>query len=408
MNNPMSNLKRILVLVCVITLLWAGLGTQAAWANSESTYVVQPGDTLTDIAARHRVSVSQLVTANDLSADAWVFAGQQLAIPTSESRQQAITLDTIDKRAFLVDRRVPDPLPQQPTLPKAQPINATHATYARVIQDDTPVYSHPGGAALGLPPKRTLGVGFVWVSVQGQTTYEGYDYFQINPGEYVSAEALSFYRPSAFQGVALADQPERPFAWILQTVQPLLTPEGESNPDAPVYQRYDLVQIFAEERLGDQVNQVWYLIGPDQWINQTYVGKVTPSVPPEGVASDAAWVEVNLFEQTLAAYVGDRIIYATLVSTGLPGWGTPVGLSQVWLKVPVGKMSGGYDRPDYYFLEDVRWTMYFNRDVALHSAYWHDGFGYKHSHGCVNLAPMDARWLFEWAPENLWVLVRDV
>jgi LysM repeat protein len=165
---------------------------------------------LTDIAARHRVSVSQLVTANDLSADAWVFAGQQLAIPTSESRQQAITLDTIDKRAFLVDRRVPDPLPQQPTLPKAQPINATHATYARVIQDDTPVYSHPGGAALGLPPKRTLGVGFVWVSVQGQTTYEGYDYFQINPGEYVSAEALSFYRPSAFQGVALADQPERP------------------------------------------------------------------------------------------------------------------------------------------------------------------------------------------------------
>jgi hypothetical protein len=363
---------------------------------------------LTNIAARYRVSVSQLVTANGLGADAWVFVGQQLAIPSSESQQQAIALDTIDRRAFLVDTRALDPLPQLPVLPKAQPINAPHGAYARVIQDDAPVYSHPSHAAQGLPPMRSLGVGFVWVSVQGQTTYEGHDYYQINLGEYVSAETLSFYRPSAFQGVALAEQPERPFAWILQTVQPLLTPEGAVNPDAPVYQRYDLVQIFAEERRGDQVNQVWYLIGPHQWINQTYVGKVTPSVPPEGVASDAAWVEVNLFEQTLAAYVGERMVYATLVSTGLPGWGTPTGLFQVWLKVSVGKMSGGYNRPDYYFLEDVRWTMYFNRDVALHSAYWHDGFGYKHSHGCVNLAPMDARWLFEWAPDDLWVLVRDV
>jgi lipoprotein-anchoring transpeptidase ErfK/SrfK len=123
------------------------------------------------------------------------------------------------------------------------------------------------------------------------------------------------------------------------------------------------------------------------------------------VAPGAAWVEVNLFEQTLAVYVGDRMVYATLVSSGLPGWDTPPGLSQVWLKVAIGKMSGGYNRPDYYFLEDVRWTMYFNQDIGLHTAYWHDGFGYKHSHGCVNLAPLDAKWLFEWAPEGLWVWV---
>jgi len=59
-------------------------------------------------------------------------------------------------------------------------------------------------------------------------------------------------------------------------------------------------------------------------------------------------------------------------------------------------MSGRSGYPDYYFLEDVPWTMYFNRDFALHAAYWHDGFGFQHSHGCVNLSPQDARWLFEW------------
>jgi hypothetical protein len=247
-------------------------------------------------------------------------------------------------------------------------------------------------------------VGYVWVSVQGRTAYEGRDYYQINADEYVPAEALRIYRPSTFQGVILAGQPERPFAWVLRAVQPLLTPQGAVNDTAPVYQRYELVQIFAAERQGDQV---WYLVGTDQWINQTYVGKVSPSEVPAGVAAGAAWIDINLFEQTLAAYAGDRMVYATLVSSGLPGWNTPPGLFQVWQKVTAGKMSGAENRPDYYFLEDVPWSLFFNQDIALHGAYWHDGFGYRHSHGCVNLAPLDAKWLFDWAPDSVWVRVQS-
>jgi LysM repeat protein len=387
------------ILICAIALL---VNLQVAHAEGQTTYEVQPGDTLFDIAARHGVSVGELAAANGLSGTAWVYVGQQLVIPASQTDRQVIPPEPVSKLSLIADTRVPDPLPQLPLLPQAQPAEATSFTYARVIQDDAPVYGHPSEATLGLPPRRRLGSGFIWVSVQGQTSYEGKDYYRINAGEYVLAEALSLYRPSTFQGVALSAGPERPFAWILTPVQPLLTPGGAVNAEAPAHRRYDLVQIFATENLGDQV---WYLIGPHQWINQIHVGKVEPSAPPEGVPPDAAWIEVNLFEQTLAAYVGDRLVYATLVSSGLPGWDTPQGLFQIWLKVQVGKMSGGYNRPDYYFLEDVRWTMYFNRDVALHTAYWHDGFGYKHSHGCVNLAPFDARWLFEWAPEDVWVWV---
>jgi hypothetical protein len=277
-------------------------------------------------------------------------------------------------------------------------------TYAQVTQDDAPVYSHPADAAEDLPPKRTLGVGYVWVSVQGSTTYEGQDFYQINAGEYVKADALNFYQPSAFHGVALDAQPQGPFAWILTPVQPKLTPAGEVNAERPVFQRYQLVQILAAEPVGEQV---WYQVGPDQWINQIYVGKVTPTAPPEGVAPGEKWIDVNLFEQTLAAYEGEHMVYATLVSSGLPGWDTPTGLNRVWLKVLSGKMSGGDNRTDYYFLEDVPWTMYFNKDVALHTAYWHDGFGYRHSHGCVNLPPLDAHWLFQWAPDDVWVWVHQ-
>jgi lipoprotein-anchoring transpeptidase ErfK/SrfK len=294
------------------------------------------------------------------------------------------------------------PFPVPDVLPVEQIDTAVSYTYARVVQENAPVYAHPEEAVRNLPPKRLLAPGFVWVSVQGKTTYAGEDYYQINAGEYVKSDVLSFYQPSAFQGVALVEQPSGPFAWILTAVQPSRTAAGEANAEAPVYQRYHLVQILATETNDDQV---WYQLGPEQWINQIYVGKVTPSAPPEGVAPDEKWIEVNLFEQTLAAYEGDRMVYATLVSSGLPGWNTPVGLNRVWLKVISGKMSGGEGRPDYYFLEDVPWTMYFNNDVALHTAYWHDGFGYKHSHGCVNLPPLDAQWLFQWAPEDVWVWV---
>jgi hypothetical protein len=45
--------------------------------------------------------------------------------------------------------------------------------------------------------------------------------------------------------------------------------------------------------------------------------------------------------------------------------------------------------------------MYFQLAYALHSAFWHDSFGHPHSHGCVNLAPRDAKWLFEFVEPPL-------
>ncbi|HRF96223.1 MAG TPA: L,D-transpeptidase, partial [Aggregatilineales bacterium] len=46
------------------------------------------------------------------------------------------------------------------------------------------------------------------------------------------------------------------------------------------------------------------------------------------------------------------------------------------------------------------WTMYFDEGRALHGAYWHDGFGFRRSHGCVNLSITDARLLYDWVAEQ--------
>ena len=52
-------------------------------------------------------------------------------------------------------------------------------------------------------------------------------------------------------------------------------------------------------------------------------------------------------------------------------------------------------------LRDVPWIQYFASGYALHGAYWHDVFGVPRSHGCINLAPIDARIVFQWTDPPL-------
>lgn len=296
--------------------------------------------------------------------------------------------------------RLPDPLPELPLVElKPDPDeDVVPYTYAYVRTLPLPIYRHPMEAALGLPPVRVLYSGDQWVSVVAGVEYEGQRWYQINREEFVPADALILASPSRFQGVYLNDQPQYPFAWVNRPVQPSRTPQGPPDPNAPLYHRYEIVTIYAQEFIGAE--ELWYLIGPDQWVEQSYLSKVTVDPPPPGVGPGERWIEVDLFEQTLAAYEGERMVYATLISSGRPGptW-TESGLFRIWAKLPATKMSNpdsADGNPDWYYLEDVPWTMYFNGPTALHAAYWHDAFGFTRSHGCVNLAPRDAEWLFNW------------
>jgi hypothetical protein len=53
--------------------------------------------------------------------------------------------------------------------------------------------------------------------------------------------------------------------------------------------------------------------------------------------------------------------------------------------------------------------MGFRKHYAMHGAYWHDSFGKKRSHGCVNLTPRDARKVFELSAPHVpdgWISAR--
>ncbi len=276
--------------------------------------------------------------------------------------------------------------------------------YAKVVISNTPVYSHPADALAGYPPKRTLGTGFIFVSVTGKTTYQGQDFFLINPNEFVAASNLEFVTPSSFRGVSFNAHPTLPFGWVI-TGDSLRAAPGappDPSPGVPTIGRYQPVTIYAVEHVSDWD---WYMVGPDQWIEQRNVARINPQPAASGLSG--RWIEVNVYEQAVATFENGQLVYATLASTGGLAWPTRTGLFQIWAKQDYGRQTGAYrkDKSDYYFLEDVPWVMYFDGDISRHGAYWHDSFGSRKSHGCVNLAPADARWFFNWASEGTSVYV---
>lgn len=108
------------------------------------------------------------------------------------------------------------------------------------------------------------------------------------------------------------------------------------------------------------------------------------------------WIEIDLSEQKLKAWEGDKLFLESLVSAGK--WApTPTGEFRIWSKYKYTKMSGGNESNNtYYYLPNVPYTMYFYKGYGMHGTYWHNNFGYPMSHGCVNLPTPVAEKLFYW------------
>ena len=128
-------------------------------------------------------------------------------------------------------------------------------------------------------------------------------------------------------------------------------------------------------------------------------------VPSNPVVSNAGsggarWIDISLGSQSLTAFEGNTPVFNTLVSTGST-FPTPVGTYHIQYKVRSQRMTGpGYDLPN------VPWVMYFtNRGHAIHGAYWHNNFGHPMSHGCVNMRPSEAEWLYNFTPNGATVVV---
>lgn len=231
-------------------------------------------------------------------------------------------------------------------------------------------------------------------------------YFQLPSGAWMHGDGTRVSVP-VFQGVELYATPRNAFGWVISEAQVHTLPSydpgtllGESLP------RNSLVQVYQSIRVE---GNDWVLIGFNRWVENRLVGIVTPQTTPPAGVTGSRWIDVNLAEQTLAVYDHNRMVFATLMASGLDPYWTRPGVFQIYKKKETENMSGAFeaDRSDYYYLENVPYTMYFDKARALHGAYWRAMFGYPQSHGCVNLSVGDAAWVFGWASEGDWVYVHD-
>ncbi len=150
----------------------------------------------------------------------------------------------------------------------------------------------------------------------------------------------------------------------------------------------------------------WYRIGDDRWVEGSRIAIARQIPRPMPLGPSDRWLAVSLADQTAVAYEGDCPVYAALVATGLPGTATPAGLFRELRWAASARLSGGHPLlGGAYELEDVPWLTYFLGGHALLGAYWHTGFGRPRSHGCVNMTPHDAWWLFNWGQNCLSVYI---
>jgi lipoprotein-anchoring transpeptidase ErfK/SrfK len=144
------------------------------------------------------------------------------------------------------------------------------------------------------------------------------------------------------------------------------------------------------------------------FVREADVKPAAPGAVPSDLAPGEKWIDVDLTRQMLVAYEGTTPVFGTLVSTGKRNLvdkdkdhPTPTGVFRIREKHVTATMDGDVAADGPYSLEDVPWVMYFQGSFALHGAFWHNGFGGTRSHGCVNLAPDDARALFNWTDPPL-------
>jgi hypothetical protein len=279
-----------------------------------------------------------------------------------------------------------------PAPPNLTPIDIDLATMNRynfwkIGPNATDLYDAPGGNVVEQYPAGFNYINAIDTSVEGWLRIEG--------GRWILREQATYSEPSIFRGVQIEGGIEYPFAFVLDKSM-IFTSEVPGGPATKNtgrwLKRYELVNLFAAAI--DSEGWTWYMIGANQWVKQTFLSVVQPTERPEDVSG--RWVAIDLYEQTLVAYEDDVPVFATLVASGTPPTETAEGIFTVWAKLERDGMSGATGAPDAYALQSVPWVMYFDGSYSIHGTYWHDLFGYRQSHGCVNITISDASYLYKW------------
>jgi hypothetical protein len=184
----------------------------------------------------------------------------------------------------------------------------------------------------------------------------------------------------------------------------------------PLYRLYyqAIAWVIGIEKGAD--GRLWYCLLDDllnfkYFVRAEHLRRIKPEelspISPDVETRDKR-IEVNLGQQELFAFEHNQLIFRTHISSGVPNskpqdngvpTATPKGQFYVDKKMPLRHMGNGRitNNLEAYELPGVPWVSYFHKTgVAFHGTYWHTDYGRPRSHGCINMRPEEAKWLFRW------------
>ncbi|MGB8330266.1 MAG: L,D-transpeptidase [Polyangiales bacterium] len=331
--------------------------------------------------------------------DIIVFSGDRL--PESRARQP-------DREAVIpyAYATVRNPTPIYRRLPRADEIY--EVAEAGVGVDPAP-FERPGQTVKRDNPLvlRILRPGY-YVSLDRTFEKDGETYWRTQQNGFVPAKDLRRAGWSQFRGQELDGQDwDLPVAVTQAKATTIyrINDRGKLRATRDSLERRTWLPVRSR-RLIDE--NAYLVVGDEGLIREADVSIVAAATPPPEVGEGERWIDVDLTHQVLVAYEWKKARYVTLISSGrsqVPSpeldYRTPQGLYRIRSKDLTSTMDDDAPGAPPYSLEDVPYVMYFKGAYAFHSAFWHDRFGRPRSHGCINLAPHDAKWLYNWAGPDL-------
>ena len=346
-------------------------------AEGYELYRVRSGDSLSKLAARYGLSVTQIAQINGISPLRWLYNGQQLRLPVSPGPVQA-----------------------------SQPA----AAVSQVGLEDFQRYTvRPGDTLTRLAKQHGVSLSEL-MSINGLSLatwlYSGQ--VLLVPGELREAE-LAPAQLAVPPAPALKPAPQAPG---LQPLPPVAAMQpGLAHATMHTVQNGEMLKDIAAQyginhaaiaKLNNLANNSILEAGqalriPSENSLELLEGMEHRLDQSRYPTFSERWIEVDLSEQLVVAYDGVTPVRAFVVSTGVGNTPTVQGTFRIWAKIAMQDMRGGSRAAGtYYHLKDVQNVQYFHRGYGFHGTYWHDNYGTPMSHGCVNLTNEDADWLFSW------------
>ncbi|MCC7362488.1 MAG: L,D-transpeptidase [Anaerolineales bacterium] len=319
-----------------------------------------------------------------------------MTVSDSWSRRDFLKVTGLALSAALLPPLPPEEAPRRPTL------------LGRTIYFNN-VYAAPtfNARQIGVIPSETV-VG-IYNTVQSTDNYYNRTWYEIQRG-YIHSASVQPVRWIIQQPIT--DFPKDGFLGEVSVPATLAKPRPAANYNT-TYRFYYETTHWITDIDEDDAGDLWYQVFDDRydkyyWVLAATIRRVSAAelTPLSPNVTDKR-IEVDLDRQTFRAFENGELVLDTLCSTGpylrttpegVRQFGTPTGDWIINRKRPTRHMAGDDGAADDFFdLPGVPWVSYFHWwGVSIHGTYWHNDYGRPRSHGCVNLLPEHAKWVFRW------------